>query len=117
MPRIVDGLIGQQLKVDGLRKYNGNLCKYQGQQNGGILLGKQSEKEREVDINWCAIWLSIVTATHNPTKANAVTQRCNAAKDGAAKEQRTQHNAQNTGYAYGHTVAKHNQCIGAGGDC
>lgn len=65
LPRIVDGLIGQQLKVDGLRKYNGNLCKYQGQQNGGILSGKQSEKEREGDINWCAICLSHCNSQSN----------------------------------------------------
>lgn len=48
---------------------------------------------------------------------NALVQRRNASIDSAAEEQNTQHNTQYTGYAHGHTVAKHNQRIGARSDC
>lgn len=48
---------------------------------------------------------------------NALVQRRYAAINGAAEEQNTQHNAQYTGYAYDHTLAKHNQRIGARSDC
>lgn len=61
--------------------------------------------------------MSNTLSTHNPCQMNALVQRRYAAINGAAEEQNTQHNAQYTGYAYDHTLAEHNQRIGARSDC